>query len=305
MRLTHGLGALLSRWSPLVAAAVLACGEDATGPRPVPTDIAVATGAHQSGTVGQPLDTALTVFVTDKFGDPVPGVLVRFSVPPRNGSLAPLAQTTSPSGHAHTTWSLPTVAGAYRATATAAGLDSVAFLAVAGPSAPATLALVAGDSQVALAATATDSAVTVVVRDGYGNPVAGVAVNFEPAVESGTAVPSSTRSDSTGRARTIWTLGETAGRQALVVRVDSLRPLTVHARALGHPAISEIGFLAAPAAGPGGQEAAPIELTASLNMRRPERIGRERRCWLNALGAIALRPDTAGGRGCDTDSIPF
>jgi hypothetical protein len=306
MRLTHGLGALLCRCSPLLATVtVAACSEDATGPRPVPTAISIATGAEQAGTVGQPLDTALTVFVTDKFGDPVPGVLVRFAVPSRSGSLAPLAQTTSPSGHAHTTWSLPTAAGAYQASARAAGLDSVTFHATAVPAAPATLALVAGDSQVALAAATVDSAVSVIVRDGYGNPVAGVSVTFQPGAESGVAVPSVTRSDSTGRAHTIWTLGDATGLQALVVRVDSLRPLRIYARALGLPATAEVGMLGALDAEALGADASSFEPSAITARRRLERAAPERRCWQNALGTIALLPDTAGRRGCEMDPVVF
>jgi hypothetical protein len=289
----------------MATAAVVACSEDATGPRPVPTAISIATGADQAGTVGQPLDTALTVFVTDKFGDPVPGVLVRFAVPARSGSLAPLAQTTSPSGHAHTTWSRPRGSGGYQASATAAGLDSVTFHALAVPAAPATLSLIAGDSQVALAATSVDSAVAVIVRDGYGNPVAGVHVTFQPGAESGTAMPSSTRSDSTGRAHTIWTLGDGAGLQALVVRVDSLRPIRVFARALGSPAIPETGMLAALDAEPSGADAISSEPSALPAQRRLERAAPERRCWQNALGTLALLPDTAGRRGCEMDSVAF
>jgi hypothetical protein len=255
--------------------------------------------------VGQPLDTALTVFVTDKFGDPVPGVLVRFAVPSRSGGLAPLAQTTSPSGHAHTTWSLPTAAGAYQASAKAAGLDSVTFHAKAVPAAPATLALVAGDSQVALAAATVDTAVSVIVRDGYGNPVAGVNVTFQPGAESGTAVPLVTRSDSTGQARTIWTLGDAAGLQALLVRVDSLRPIRVIARSLGRPAISEVGMLAALDAEVTGADAFGSEPSAAAAQRRLERAAPERRCWQNALGTIALLPDPAGRGGCEVDSVVF
>ena len=306
MRLTHGLGTLLCRCSPLVATvAVAACSEDATGPRPVPTAIAIATGANQAGTVGQPLDTALTVFVTDKFGDPVPGVLVRFAVGSRSGSLAPFAQTTSPSGHAHSTWSLPTVAGVYQATATAASLDSLTFHALAVPAAPATLGLVAGDSQVALAATAPDSAVTVVVRDGYGNPVTGVNVTFQPGDKSGTALPSVTRSDSAGRAYAFWTLGDEAGLQALVVRVDSLRPLRVYARALAHPPVPEIGMVAPLNPELTGGDVFSPEASPSTVQRRAGRATSARRCWQNALGAIVLLPDTAGGRGCEVDSVIF
>lgn len=314
MHLSRGFRTGLRRWAPVWASVTfVACSEDAIGPRPVPTAIAIVSGASQTGTVGQPLDTALTVFVTDKFGDPVPGVLVRFAA--RSGSLAPVTETTSPNGHAHTTWSLPTAAGEYRATATAAGLDSLTFHALAAPGAPATVTLVAGDSQVALAATAPDSAVTVLVQDGYGNSVGGVRVTFTPMARSGAAIPAAARSDSTGRARSVWTLGTEAGLQGLTVRVDSLRALRVYARALYHPAISQLGMADPPNGESWGGDAVLAEQRGSIAPIAGRYATPDRRCWQNALGTIELSLDTAtsgwsqgtaaGAGSCDGDALIF
>ena len=193
-------------------AALLACSEESTGPRPVPTAITIAAGAAQKGTVGQALDSALAVFVTDKFGDPVPGVLVRFAVPSGHGDLVPVAQTTGPGGHASARWSMPTAVGSYRAYATASGLDSLVFQATAVPASPALLTVVGGDLQTGVAETAVDSAIVVLVQDGYGNPVSGANVSFVPAPGAGMATPAAARTDSLGRARTVWTLGTKRGR---------------------------------------------------------------------------------------------
>lgn len=292
MRLNRGFLTGLRRWVPMWASvALVACSEDATGPRPVPTAIAIVTGADQTGTVGQALDTALTVFVTDKFGDPVPGVLVRFSA--RSGSLAPVAETTSPSGQAHTTWSLPTLAGEYRATATAAGLDSLIFRGLAVPAAPATISVVAGDSSTAPVANAADSTVTVVVQDGYGNPVGGVKVSFTPMARSGATAPTVTRSDSSGRARTVWTLGTEAELQGLTVRVDSLRALRVYSRALYRPAIPGPGLADAPNRESWGGDAVVAEQSGSTSPLPVRHSAPAIRCWQNALGIIELALDTA------------
>jgi hypothetical protein len=259
----------------------------------VPTAIIASAGADQRGTVGQPLDTALTVFVTDKFGDPVPGVLVRFSVPEGHGGLSPVAQTTGPGGHASTSWSLPTASGTYHAFAKASGLDSLAFQATALAAPPALLTLVRGDSQVALPQAEVDSAVVVLVRDGYGNPVSGVPVSFVPAPGAGSADPPIARTDSTGRARTVWTLGEASGLHALTVKLDSLHQIRVRARALHQPGLVLL-TPGTPGGGPlwGGVAAGTDQSILSAGQFLPRLPTPDLRCWHNALGDVPLDPAT-------------
>ena len=278
---------------------LLACSEEATGPRPIPTTMSAAAGALQSGTVGLPLDTALIAFVTDKFGDPVPGVLIRFTAPSGNGRLEPITQTTGPGGHAQATWTLPTSAGRYAAFATASGLDSLSFVAQAVPAAPATLILVAGDTQTAPAAAIVDSAVVVLVQDGYGNPVAGASVSFAAQHGSGSVTPTSVRSDSTGKAGAIWTLGGEPGIHALLVKVDTLPALRVHARALPRSlplSFGQVAFSAAiPGPAPGGSDAAEpgsAEESVTVSQVRLRPSAQPVQCWRNALGALDLSPDS-------------
>jgi hypothetical protein len=276
------------RWCSAVGtAALLGCSEDAIGPRPVPTAITIAAGGFQTGTVGQPLDTALTVFVTDKFGDPVPGVLVRFEASRGAGRLETLTQTTGPSGHAQSTWSLPTSAGTYTALAAAAGLDSLTFRALALPAAPATLTLVEGDSQVAVASTALGRPVVVMVRDGYGNPVDGANVAFQVASGSGVVAPEAVRSDSSGHAEAVWTLGTEPGQQALAVRVDSLRPLRIRAKALGRSTVALLGVTGFMGMSVGGGDPAMPESGAAAprSLSNPSQL---LGCWRNALGVTAV-----------------
>jgi hypothetical protein len=267
--------------------ALLACNEDATGPRPVATGISIAAGAEQRGTVGLPLDTGLTVFVTDKFGDPVPGVLVRFSSLPGHGTLMPVAQTTGPGGHAASRWSLPTSAGNYVAFANAAGLDSLTFRATAAPAEPALITLVAGDSQAANTHSPVDSAIVVLVRDGYGNPVRGAAVTFAPG--SGTVEPEVAQTDSVGLARTLWTLGDQTGTQAMVVRLDSLHTLRVQARVLRQSAYTGIRVAGYSFTGMWGGGAWDLARGVPRSEYNPGSPTPELACWQNALGATPLR----------------
>jgi hypothetical protein len=251
--------------------------------------------------VGLPLDTALTAFITDKFGDPVPGVLVRFTAPTGNGRLEPIAQTTGPGGHAQASWTLPTSSGRYAAFATASGLDSVSFIAQAVPAAPATLTLVAGDTQAAAAAATVDSAIVVLVLDGYGNPVAGASVSFTAQRGSGSVIPTSVRSDSTGRAGTVWTLGGEPGIHALLVKVDTIPPLRVHARALPRSlplSFGQVAFSAAipsatPAEGDPAEQGSAVG-SVPVGQGHPRPAASPVHCWRNALGALDLAPDSLG-----------
>lgn len=270
--------------------AALGCSEESTGPRPVPAGIMLASAPVQDGTVGEALDSMVTAFVYDKFGDPVPGVLVRFSVPGGNGAVTPVARTTGPDGHASATWRLPTRAGNYVAHAAAAGFDSLTFLATARPGAPTALALVAGDAQRATAGASVDSAVVVEVRDAYGNGVPGTTVVFATREGSGAVAPARAETDSLGRVRAVWTLGADGGVHGLTVRVDSLPPLRIRATAVV-PALvppppttwTEYGVTT-----PGGGWAEPWDRVRDATPRRS--LG----CWRNALGEVALEPEGCG-----------
>ncbi len=271
------------------------CSEEATGPRPVPAAVVMVGGEEQVGTVGRPLDSTLTVLVTDKFGEPVPGVLVRFATSGKAGSLAPITQTTGPEGRASARWTLPTVTGVHAATARVSGLDSLVFHAVAAPAAPASLSLLSGDLQTAATAGALATAVVVLIRDGYGNPVGGAPVSFVPTAGGGSAEPAATLSDSVGHARTSWTLGEEPGEHALIVHVDTLPDLRVRAHALtrlmspgyGVPIYYDEASLSdSGAAGSGGVARTSGRAIGSIPALE---------CWQNALGSVSLVPGQRTG----------
>ncbi|HJP57935.1 MAG TPA: hypothetical protein VJ847_13020 [Gemmatimonadales bacterium] len=122
------LGALLA----LVAGAG-AC-KDSVEPLALAGDPAAAAataGNNQSAALGSKLADSLVVTVADAAGNPVPGVIVNWSV--TAGTLNQLVDTTNGAGKSSVSWTLGSVAGEATATATVAGLTPVTFTATASP----------------------------------------------------------------------------------------------------------------------------------------------------------------------------
>ncbi len=284
----HRPGSLTTLGALIGALGALACSEQAVGPRPVPAGLEVVAGGLQGGVVGQPLDSVLTVMVFDKFHNPVPGVLVRFTTGEGQGLVEPRTRTTGPEGEAASGWRLPQVAGRYTAHAVAAGLDSVTFEAVARPGPVAELVLLSSPVQAAEAGAALDSLVTVEARDAYGNAVTGVTVNFVLREGAGTVDPAQASTDSAGRARATWVLGAGTGSHLLTVRADSLPPVRVRAIVAAPPTVTPIyveprfSWADPPSEAPGG--GAPLGPAPA----RPPLSAL--RCWRNALGETPLDP---------------
>ena len=87
----------------------------------------ISGGNNQAGTVGTTLPQALTVVVTDQYGNPVPSVAVNFDDGGAGGSfLNPNPVTTDNTGTATQGYTLPPVPGPVNITATAAGVTTPA-----------------------------------------------------------------------------------------------------------------------------------------------------------------------------------
>ena len=100
------------------------------GPAP-PATLTILSGDDQTGAVDSLLPQALTVEVTDAFGNPVPGVTVTFAVASGGGQVSTTAATTNSSGVATTSWTLGPSVGAQSVVAFVAGLQPVTFDATA------------------------------------------------------------------------------------------------------------------------------------------------------------------------------
>jgi adhesin/invasin len=138
--------------------------------------LTIVSGNRQEGTVGEALDDALVVRVTDGQGDPVSGVAVTWD-PDDDGSADPTSSTTGSNGQASTTWTLGDEVGEQTLTASADGVsESVTFIATAGRGKiSASESSVEADPDSDVLADGEDaSTVTVELRNAEDDPVGGV-----------------------------------------------------------------------------------------------------------------------------------
>ncbi len=279
------------------------CNDEGLSPRAIPVHMAVTGGATQAGRVGQPLDSALTVQVTDQRDQPVSGVIVTFTVPPGAGTLSRTATTTDAQGLARSRWTLPTVTGAYEANVKASGLDSLVFVASARAGTPASVAII-GENLVAVPAdSGTGHPVAVEVRDAFENLVRGASVTF--ATRGGGEVqPARVTTDSNGRAVARWLPGPDSAAGRLEIRADTLPPLSLHPTP-APPSLSLTPPESTPA--PVGTEevSAPTPIVEAPPEQRaawgwPARPADATLiCWQNALGVTPLDGGSEGASACE------
>ena len=194
-------------WTTLLALlAAAACGEDAVEP-PLLASLTVAPVSTPLEALG---DTVrLSASVIDNAGQAMPDIVVQWT-------------TADPSVAIVDAGGLVTAVanGTAVVTATASGASGTTTIAVRQT--PANVQVVAGAGQRARTGKRLREAVTVLVADGGGSHVAGVAVAFRSADGHGSVDPPSAVSDSIGRASTVWTLGSQPGVQTLMAEVENV-----------------------------------------------------------------------------------
>jgi hypothetical protein len=205
---------------------------------PVAANTRVTALSEQlSGPAAAKLPTPVALRVTDSTSRVLPNVPVSWTAL-NGGRVEALAARTDTAGEARASWTLGPNAGTQRLRAYVGAGRAVPPLTITASAlagAPARLTVVSGDNQRAKAATELPKAITIRVTDRTSNPVAGAAVALS--VSAGAVADTVVQTDSLGVASTRWTMGRTAGAQTLIVRVDSVPPLRINARALpGSPA---------------------------------------------------------------------
>jgi hypothetical protein len=215
--------------------------------------LSASAGNNQSATVGTSLPVALQVLASNPYPyTPTlyPGVSVSFSDGDKGGIFNPSAATTNDSGIATSTYTLPTVAGAIAITASCASSGCVGcpnsscastqFSVTANPGLPAGLTC-GGSDQTATAGSALPAPVSCAVKDSYGNPVPGVAVNFADNGAGGAFSANPVTTNSSGKVSVTYTTSTKAGSVKITVSVTGVTPLTVFEKvAAGSPAALNI-----------------------------------------------------------------
>jgi len=205
-----------------------------------PVVLIPAAGNNQTAPAGTPLPIAPTVLAMDGAGNPVPGLVVAFSVTAGGGSVEGASPTTSANGMATLgQWTLGRTAGSNTLTATTGNAGAalqVGFSAtgVVGP--PSLLAVVEGDQQRAAVGAAVPIAPAVRVTDAFGNPIGGLSVSFAVASGGGSVTGGNPTSDAAGIARVgAWNLGPTPGSNTLTASRAGVSTATFTATAVDFP----------------------------------------------------------------------
>ncbi|MDP3236610.1 MAG: Ig-like domain-containing protein [Myxococcales bacterium] len=178
-----------------------------------PASIATVSGTPQSTVVNTAFGAPLVVVVRDSANNPVPGVVVTFTAPATGASAAFTGSTTTnAAGQVSITATANTVAGGpFNVTATVGGFTAT-FVLTNTAGAPASVTVVSGSSQSAAASTAFGAPLIVVVRDAFGNPVAGRTVTFTPPAAGASAVLSAPAvTNAAGQTQVTATANGTAG----------------------------------------------------------------------------------------------
>lgn len=169
---------LRSATTGLLALVLAACGGGGGngGDHPSgPAAITAVAGDAQTGIVGIELPLALTVRVTDSSGRPSVGATVTWNAAAGAGVVTPSTGTTDDNGTTSARWTLGTIAGNQRASATVAGVPAAQFSATATAGAVSAVVVTSPSLQpyegdtVQLVAT---------VRDEFGNTVPGAVVTW-------------------------------------------------------------------------------------------------------------------------------
>jgi hypothetical protein len=194
----------------------LACsdaGVTPTGPE-TPNLVTVAAvlplaGVGATADVGNTLPDSVAVRVVDAVGNGITGAAVQFTVA-NGGSASPAATNTGANGVARTMWTLGSAAGVQILEVRAGGptVSPLMVKATGVAAAPAQVMKTKGDQITAVAGSQVPVAVT--VADRFGNPIAGISVAWQLTTGGGSVTPSTSLSDSSGRAIAIWTLGSAA-----------------------------------------------------------------------------------------------
>ena len=194
---------------------------------PVPSNTrVVALTERVSGQAGDRLSDSVSIRVTDSAGRVLADVPVRWTAV--DGSVESASRRTDSLGVASASWTLAKRTGTQRLRAqvgsgSAVGIPPLTISGTALAGAPTAILAVSGDGQRGPAGTLLPRAIVLRLVDANGSGVAGAALTL--AASGGTLTDTALVTDSTGAARTRWTMGHSAGDNTLSVHHEALKKL--------------------------------------------------------------------------------
>ena len=229
----------------------------------------LAAGAANLAFVQQPAGTtagatisAVSVSLTDSGNNPVSGAIVSLTAQGGSGTLGGnVTLTTDVTGTATFNDLVIQLAGTYQLRAAAGTLSTLSDSFQITPAAAANITVFDGNGQSAAVATAYSEPLRASVQDGFGNPVAGVAVTFTaPASGAGVSFAGSTTvtTDSLGiAAAPAATANQTAGTfQVTATAPSAPQPATFNLTNVAAEA-NKLGYQQQPTNTTAGQPIAP------------------------------------------------
>jgi adhesin/invasin len=216
----------------------------------VASAIALTQGNNQSQANNTVLANPFVVTVTDFYGNPIPGVVVTFSISltPNSASgqaLSVVTDTTDAAGQASTVLTLGNQAGTYQVEATSTGLSGspITFTAIATGGSASNVVQISGNGQSGVVMTTLSQPMVVKVTNSSGNAVAGVGVTFavasKPPGSTGDSLTVvNAASNVNGEASTFLRLGNLVGDYVVTATSPGLTgsPISFTATATAGPA---------------------------------------------------------------------
>lgn len=182
-----------------------ACHDKSLGPN-VPASVSIAAGDSQTVLVGDRASQPLVAVVRNSDGAPLPNVTVNWSVASGGGSLSAVTSTTDADGKAQVVYLSGAIVDTTTVAATANGRRAV-FTVLLAADTVAILSAYGGNGGAALVGF--PLTLTARATDRFGNPVKDVVVDWS--APAGTLESTTATTDSTGQAKTVFTVGTTPG----------------------------------------------------------------------------------------------
>ena len=186
-------------------------------------------GGEQRAAAGRQLDQPVEVRVWSRGGTPLENAIVRFYPLFGSGSVEHEEVVTDGTGVARTRWTLGSTPGRQEIRISVEGADSTLTVGAEADPHPGNIEITSlHDSLAARFGTALADTLAIEVTDSLGRILPDLPVTWSTR-DGGTVNAIDRRTDSLGRARARWTLGDRAGWQHAEVAVGNPRTIPPHA----------------------------------------------------------------------------